>query len=142
MTERRAVATVGRTGCVNRGRRLPGRRWRAPASDKDATVNELGPGSGHIAEEAQAPSDALYGWRGGGIVLLGDYRDERWTIARGWVTADAMTDVRRWTFAAPSAFAGQVRRLVLEASGDGALARVRGAEALRWATTVAQQPVA
>jgi hypothetical protein len=91
-------------------------------------------------DAAQVAPSSLFGWRGGGVVLLGDYADDRWTIARGWLGADGLTDVRRWTFAAPSAFAGQVRRLVLEATDDAALARARGAEALVWATAVADHP--
>ncbi len=97
---------------------------RAPASRLDA---------------AQTPQATLFVWRGGGVVVLGDYHDDRWVVSRGWLKADALTDVRRWTFAAPSAFAGQVRRLVLDATGDGALARANGADALDWATAASGQ---
>lgn len=89
-------------------------------------------------DEAQStPATAVFAWRGSGVVVLGDYHDDRWVVSRGWLKADAMTDIRRWTFAAPTAFSGQVRRLVLEATGDGALARDRSAEALAWATAAA-----
>lgn len=93
-----------------------------------------GPGAATAAD--------LFAWRGGAIVLLGEYRDDRWTVARGWMKADALTDVRRWTFAAPAAFAGQFRRLVLEATDDAATARARGAEALAWATRAAEPDAA
>lgn len=84
----------------------------------------------------------LFGWRGGGIVLFGHFSEDRWTLARGWLTADALTDVRRWNFATSRAFAGQVRRLVQEASGDSVLARSWFAAALAWAETqpTHQQP--
>lgn len=99
--------------------------WERPAND-DAFVR-----------------DALFGWRGSSVVLFGDYRDERWTVSRGWVEGDALKDVRRWTFAAPSAFAGQVRRLVLEATNDGTMARLVSGDALHWAEQQAtSQPLA
>ncbi|HEU5433275.1 MAG TPA: hypothetical protein VFU81_16535, partial [Thermomicrobiales bacterium] len=66
----------------------------------------------------EAPSaGTLFGWAGAGIVLLGEQTGERWVVARAWREADALTDVRRWSFAAPTLFARQVRRLVLEATG-------------------------
>ncbi|MFM9107363.1 MAG: hypothetical protein ACKOWF_11775, partial [Chloroflexota bacterium] len=65
--------------------------------------------------------DALFGWRGSSVVVFGDYRDERWTVSRGWIEGDALRNIRRWTFGAPSAFAGQVRRLVLDATNDPTL---------------------
>ncbi|MGI9254532.1 MAG: hypothetical protein ACR2J8_12355 [Thermomicrobiales bacterium] len=85
------------------------------------------------ADDETIAQDALFGWRGSGIVLFGDYRNERWTVSRGWIEGDSLANIRRWTFAAPSAFAGQVRRLVLEATNDGTIARVAGGDALRWA---------
>jgi hypothetical protein len=81
--------------------------------------------------------DSLYMWRGHGIVLLGQYSEGRWVLARGWVTGDALEHVRRWSFSAPGPFAGQVRRLVAEASGDQLTARAESARALAWIASVA-----
>lgn len=75
----------------------------------------------------------LFGWKGAGIVLLGDRRDGGWAVARGWTGADALTDVRCWHFADGTLFARQMRRLVEEATGDPVAARAFGAEALAWA---------
>lgn len=74
----------------------------------------------------------LFLWRGHGIVLLGEYADGRWVLARGWAAADALEHVRRWSFASPGAFAGQVRRLVTEASRDPLAGRAESARALAW----------
>ncbi len=93
-------------------------------------------------DDTQTSATTFFGWRGGGVVLLGDYHDDRWIVSRGWLKADALTDIRRWTFAAPSAFSGQVRRLVLEATGDGPQARLCGAEALAWANEAAERSAA
>ena len=78
--------------------------------------------------------DDLFGWRGTDIVLLGDREGGAWILARGWLGEGALTDIRRWRFAEPVAFARQVRRLVLEATGDAVAAQGQGAEALSWAT--------
>lgn len=80
--------------------------------------------------------ESLFLWRGHGIVLLGQYENGRWILARGWKTADALEDVRRWSFADSGPFAGQVRRLVAEASGDERAARDERARALAWVATV------
>ncbi|CAA9572713.1 MAG: hypothetical protein AVDCRST_MAG59-3719 [uncultured Thermomicrobiales bacterium] len=85
----------------------------------------------HDTVVAGAPA-VLFGWCGGGIVLLGDVDDGHWILARGWFLADALTDVRRWCFADPKGFVRQVRRLVLEATGDPAEARAHSADALAW----------
>lgn len=77
-------------------------------------------------------SPILYLWRGNGIVLIGEYSNGRWVLARGWVTVEALEHVRRWTFAAPGPFAGQVRRLVAEACGDHLTARNESTRALAW----------
>src|SRR5919112_615107 len=79
---------------------------------------------------------ALYMWRGNGIVLLGQVSEGRWVLARGWVTADALEHVRRWSFAAPGPFAGQVRRLIAEATGDQVIARDESARALTWISSI------
>jgi hypothetical protein len=94
-------------------------------------------------QETEADAFApVFRWRGGRIVLLGHFDDDRWTLARGWLAADALTDVRRWNFAAPRAFAGQVRRLVLEATDDAARSRDAFGVALAWAEaqSVTQHP--
>lgn len=71
-------------------------------------------------------------WRGSGIALVGEHDGDRWVIARGWLTADRMTDVRRWVFTTPEAFGGQFRRLVTEASGNADEGRAAGAAATEW----------
>jgi len=53
---------------------------------------------------------------------MGQVEDCRYVLARGWIENDRLTHVRRWRFATAKQFAGQVRRLVLEASGDYHLA--------------------
>jgi hypothetical protein len=63
-------------------------------------------------------TQALFAWRGGEIVLFGERADDRWLLARGWRSADCLTDVRRWSFATAERFVAQVRRLALEAVGD------------------------
>ncbi|MBW3631791.1 MAG: hypothetical protein KY456_02055 [Chloroflexi bacterium] len=77
----------------------------------------------------------LFTWRGGGIVLIGTHEDGRWVLARGWLRNDRLEHVRRWTFAQPIRFSGQVRRLVTEANGGAAHARDEGQRALAWAET-------
>lgn len=94
----------------------------------------------HSTGTHQIPGEItnLFMWRGHGIVLLGEHRDGRWVLARGWVTTDALEHVRRWSFAAPVPFAGQVRRLVAEACGDQTTARHEGARALAWISRLSQ----
>jgi hypothetical protein len=64
----------------------------------------------------------MYLWQGNGILLLGYREDDRFVLARGWIEHDRLSHVRRWSFASPEQFSGQVRRLVMEASGDYNLA--------------------
>jgi hypothetical protein len=87
-------------------------------------------------QRTDVEADSLFMWRGHGIVLLGQHRDGRWVLARGWVTADALEHVRQWSFAAPGPFAGQVRRLVAEASGNQVEARDESARALAWVSAI------
>jgi len=75
----------------------------------------------------------LFMWRGAGIVLFGERKDGRFVLARAWLQGDRLEHVRRWTFAQPIPFSGQVRRLILEACGDHAEARAEGHRALAWA---------
>lgn len=89
--------------------------------------------------EATSP---LFMWSNDDVVLLGDFREGRWTVSRGWLGAGTMYDVRRWTFAAPSAFAGQVRRLVLDATDSSLIARDVGDQALEWAKRNAELSLA
>ena len=80
----------------------------------------------------------LFMWRGFGIVLIGEREGDRWVLARGWLQGDRLEYVRRWSFAQPLGFSGQVRRLVMEASGDPAHAREQGSRALDWAEAISQ----
>jgi hypothetical protein len=89
------------------------------------------------APQHDIEADSLFMWRGHGIVLIGQHSEGRWVLARGWMTADALEHVRRWSFAAPGPFAGQVRRLVGEATGDQVLARDESARALAWIASIA-----
>ncbi|CAA9564850.1 MAG: hypothetical protein AVDCRST_MAG49-2815 [uncultured Thermomicrobiales bacterium] len=82
--------------------------------------------------------DALFAWRGGAVVLFAERSDgptgARWVIARGWPSGDRLTDVRRWVFDTPVRFAGQVRRLSYEATGDHRAATDLARRALAWAS--------
>ena len=89
------------------------------------------PATGETAVPLTSPT--LFAWSGGGIVLLGERSEGRWVVARGWLEGDQLRHVRRWSFAAPGPFAGQVRRLVAEATGDLLGAGAAGVEALAWA---------
>ena len=80
---------------------------------------------------AQIDTD-LYLWQGNGIVLLGQQEDGRFVLARGWIENDRLAHVRRWRFATLEQFAGQVRRLVMEASGDYQLAANERLVSLNW----------
>ncbi|MEA2527857.1 MAG: hypothetical protein QOF01_4422 [Thermomicrobiales bacterium] len=84
-------------------------------------------------ESEIAVSEALFVWRGGEIVLLGEHSDDRWYLARGWRSGDRLTDVRRWSFANRERFVTQVRRLVWEAASDPARANQAAIAAADWA---------
>jgi hypothetical protein len=84
-----------------------------------------------------SPTANLFMWRGNGIVLIGTHDDGRWILARAWLQGDRLEYVRRWSFAQPIPFSGQVRRLITEASGNVALARDEGLRALAWTETAA-----
>ena len=94
-----------------------------------------------LAHPSAAPATArdtapLFMWRGAGIVLFGEYQDGRWVLARGWLAGDRLEHVRRWSFAQPIPFSGQVRRLVMDALDDFAVAREEGFRALTWAESL------
>jgi hypothetical protein len=80
-----------------------------------------------------SPTAQLFMWRGNGIVLIGTHDDGRWVLARAWLQGDRLEHVRRWSFAQPIPFSGQVRRLIAEANGNFAHARDEGLRALAWA---------
>lgn len=80
-----------------------------------------------------SPTTNLFMWRGNGIVLIGTYDDNRWVLARAWLQGDRLEHVRRWSFAQPSRFSRQVRRLITEANDNVALAHDEGLRALAWA---------
>ncbi len=88
------------------------------------------------APPADIEVSSLFMWRGHGIVLIGQHSQGRWVLARGWATADVLEHVRRWSFAAPGPFAGQVRRLVAEATGNQVTARDESARALAWVSAI------
>ena len=82
---------------------------------------------------ATSPTVSLFKWRGNGIVLIGTRENERWILARAWLEDDRLQHVRRWSFAQPVPYSRQVRRLILEASGNVMLARDEALRALDWA---------
>ena len=82
---------------------------------------------------ATSPTESLFMWRGNGIFLIGAYEDDRWVLARAWLQGDQLQHVRRWSFTQPIPYSGQVRRLIMEASGNFVLARDEAHRALAWA---------
>jgi hypothetical protein len=92
-------------------------------------------GPGPVRLSSLQSTDELIIWRGAGIALVGENDGDRWVIARGWLPADQMTDIRRWVFSTPEAFSGQFRRLVSEACGNSDEGRAAGAAAAAWASS-------
>jgi hypothetical protein len=82
---------------------------------------------------AANPTGSLFMWRGNGIVLIGAREDDRWVLARAWLEDDRLQHVRRWSFTQPITYSRQVRRLIMEATGNVLLARDEGLRALAWA---------
>ena len=89
------------------------------------------------AEVAGDATATLFLWRGAGIVLYGTPEDGRWVLARGWLEGGRLQHIRRWSFAQPIPFSGQVRRLVMDATGDAALSCREGLRALAWTEALA-----
>ncbi len=83
-------------------------------------------------ESEIAVSEALFAWRGGEIVLLGEQDGDRWYLSRGWKCGDRLTDVRRWSFANSARFVTQVRRLVWDVAPDPFRANQAAAAAADW----------
>jgi hypothetical protein len=82
---------------------------------------------------ARNPTGSLFMWRGNGIVLIGTREEGRWILARAWLEDDRLQHTRRWSFAQPIPYSGQVRRLIMEANGNFQHARDEGLRALAWA---------
>ena len=82
---------------------------------------------------AASPTASLFRWRGNGIVLIGTRENDRWILARAWLEDDRLEHVRRWSFAQPISYSRQVRRLIMEATGNVVLARDEALQALAWA---------
>lgn len=80
-----------------------------------------------------SPTASLFAWRGNGIVLIGTRENDRWILARAWLEDDRLQHVRRWSFAQPIPYSRQVRRLIMEATGNIAHARDEALRALAWA---------
>ena len=89
-----------------------------------------------VDASAKPGADSLFMWRGAEIILIGALEEGRWVLARGWLAADRLEHVRRWSFSQPIPFSGQVRRLVMEAHGDFTRAREEGSRALGWAESL------
>lgn len=75
----------------------------------------------------------LFAWRGDEVVLLAQRTPLAFVLARGWAYDDRLVDIRRWSFPAPAALAGQVRRLAREATGNHRVAAAAATAALAWA---------
>jgi hypothetical protein len=86
--------------------------------------------------QSDSATATLFMWRGAGIFLIGERADGRWVLARAWLRGDRLEHVRRWSFSQPIPFSGQVRRLVMDATTDFALAQDEGLRALAWSETV------
>jgi hypothetical protein len=92
------------------------------------------PTVGSIAlHKATSSTASLFTWRGNGIVLIGTRENDRWILARAWLEDDRLQHVRRWSFAQPIPYSRQVRRLIMEATGNVVLARDEALHALAWA---------
>jgi len=89
-----------------------------------------------------AADGLLFAWRDRTVVLLAEQAGDRWIVARGWLAGDRLAHVRRWTFATAPALAGQIRRLVREATGDARHASSAAAEFLAWAADRTAIPIA
>jgi hypothetical protein len=94
---------------------------------QEPTINPIAP------HPTTSPTASLFRWRGNGIVLIGTHEDDRWILARAWLEGDRLQHVRRWSFAQPIAYSRQVRRLIMEATGNVVLARDEALHALAWA---------
>jgi hypothetical protein len=99
---------------------------------KRIQMNEptITPTARHAVESSTAN---LFMWRGNGIVLIGTREDDRWVLARAWLEDDRLQHVRRWSFTQPISYSRQVRRLIMEATGNVVLARDEAVHALAWA---------
>ena len=105
---------------------------------RDAVSPLSSPSSTGQPTDDRVQQDAyLFAWRGDRIVLLVERvsTGEGWIVARGWRSADRLTDIRRWSYAASDRMSGQVRRLVDEASGDAPLARRVSSAVMAWAAS-------
>ena len=60
-------------------------------------------------------------------------RLRRYADARAWLEDDRLQHVRRWPFTQPISYSRQVRRLIMEATGNVVLARDEAVHALAWA---------
>ncbi len=82
--------------------------------------------------------EAIFAWRGGHVVLLAEQVGSLWVVARGWRREDRLIDIRRWSFSDPRLLAGQVRRLVREATGNHHDADVAASAFLVWSAEQAK----
>lgn len=78
------------------------------------------------------PADALFSWSGRRVVIFVEPGEGGWTLSRGWRSGDRLVDVRRWTFDSSRRVAGQMRRLVFEATGDRKTADAVAGELKVW----------
>ena len=88
---------------------------------------------GSELERGTDEREAIFTWRGGGVVLIAERSDSAWVVARGWLHGDQLTDIRRWSFSSSQLLAGQIRRLVREATRNHLDADAAVAEIVAWA---------
>ncbi len=104
---------------------------KRPSQIEERDPEPLHPGPGvHMAAEG-----VLFAWRGDEVVLLAEHTPAAFVLARGWAYGDRLVDIRRWSFPGAAALAGQVRRLVREATGNQRIAAEAATAALTWAQT-------
>lgn len=103
-------------------------------SERTHQIDERDPEGVHPGRGIQMSADGgLFAWRGDEVVLLAEYTPATFVLARGWAYGDRLVDVRRWSFPAAAALAGQVRRLAREATGNQRIAADAATVALAWA---------
>lgn len=80
--------------------------------------------------------EEMFAWRGDEVVLLAHWTPGGFILARGWAYDDRLVDIRRWSYPAPAALAGQIRRLTREATGNHRIAAEAATAALTWAHAI------
>jgi len=85
-----------------------------------------------MTTDREIGEEYLFTWSDGRAVLIAERTPEGVTLARAWRSGDGLRDVRRWRFVEPKRFAGQIRRLVRDATGSDATGLAVAAQAATW----------